>query len=702
MSVLGTADLKLGTIILPRSDSPKAISRLTEFEWFHKIDSTSDLVTPEIDDLLLEAQKTFQSIDDVIKGMGIPLIVGIMEILFKGTVIKKKDYEIDEIEDMMNDLRKTTPSIIDKPAQLLEEAANTRLSIEEYKSLKDTLEVIRKMQINLTGFGLMKYFFTNLFVINSADYEEISRSLEGITIYKYDLESKDKSALLIISDIVESDKVFKVLRSFNSNSFKIPEGFPQIPSEAYALAESKIKDLTAKQVSIAKEISVLKKKIRRDILAIHEKALVAKDVLEMLRKPGGTKHFAVIQGYIPKKMEEKFKDSTKQWMSVIEDVTDPKLRDDSPTLFENKKFVRTFEVITKSQGIPKKGEPDPTPMIALMWPIFYGLMFADMGHGLLLMGLGLLFKVKGQGDLSRWGMLIAISGASAAIAGVGTGEMFGYHIDHMGPFEGLLEEGGALHSVSWIVGILSVAELTFDQVINILKVSLFIGIIHLVWAMVLRVRRLSQEGHKLVMFTEAIPNITLYGGIVVVMMCAIGSQYDVMNMYSKIHTEAVPWVTIFLGDWAQVWIITRIAVIIVIASMVLMMVGGILHAKKHPEGGGDPASVLMEVLLGKTVESLAHTISYARLGIMLLVHAALLMTVNNAFASLGGPESGAAMAMIIGGNLGIMMIEGLIVYIQSLRLHLYEFFTKWYVGGAQPFRQIRPELIYNQFIWKRK
>jgi len=702
MSILGTADLKLGTIILPRSESPRAISRLTEFEWFHKIDSVSDLVTPEIDDLLLEAQKTFQSIDDVIKGMGIPLTVGIMEILFKGTVIKKKDYEIDEIEDMVNDLRKTTHSIIDKPAHLLEEAANTRLSIEEYKTLKDTLEVIRKMKIDLTGFGLMRYFFTNFFVINSADYEEISRSLEGITMYKYDLESKDKSALLIISDVDDSDKIFKVLRSFNSNSFKIPEGFPQIPSEAYALAESKIKEMAAKQVSIAKEISVFKKKIRRDILVIHEKALVAKDVLEMLRKPGGTKHFAVIQGYIPKKMEEKFKDSTKQWMSVIEDVTDPKLIDESPTLFENKKFVRTFEVITKSQGIPKKGEPDPTPMIALMWPIFYGLMFADMGHGLLLMGLGLLFKFKGQGDLSRWGMLIAISGASAAIAGVGTGEMFGYHIDHMGPFEGLLEEGGALHSVSWIVGILSVAELTFDQVINILKVSLFIGIIHLVWAMVLRVRRLAQEGHKLVMFTEAIPNITLYGGIVVVMMCAIGSQYDVMNMYSRIHTEAVPWVTIFLGDWAQVWIITRIAVIIVIASMVLMMVGGILHAKKHPEGGGDPASVLMEVLLGKTVESLAHTISYARLGIMLLVHAALLMTVNNAFASLGGPESGAAMAMIIGGNLGIMMIEGLIVYIQSLRLHLYEFFTKWYVGGSQPFRQIRPELIYNQFIWKRK
>jgi len=699
---LGTADLKLGTVILPRSESPKAISRLTEFEWYHKIDSASDLVTPEIDDLLLKAQQTYQSIDDVIKGIGIPLEVGIMEILFKGTVIKKKDYEINEIEDMVEQLNKEAPSIIDKPAALLEEAATARVSIEEYKALKDTLEVIRKMKIDISGFGLMRHFFTNLFVINSADFDEINRSLEGITIYKYDLENKEKAAILIISDTADSEKVLKILRSFNSNTFKIPEGFPQIPSEAYALAESKIKELEAKQASIKKELGGITKKIRRDILALHEKSQVAKDVLETLRKPGGTKHFAVIQGFIPKKMEAKFTDSTKQWMSVVEDITDPKLKEEIPTLFDNKRFVRTFEVITKSQGIPKAGEPDPTPMIALMWPIFYGLMFADMGHGLLLMALGLLFKFKGQGELSKWGMLIAISGASAAIAGVAAGEAFGFHLDHMGPFEGLLEEGGALHSVSWIVGILSVAELTFEQVINILKVSLFIGIVHLVWAMTLRVIRLLKEGHKMVVFTEAIPNITLYGGIVVIMMCAIGSQYDVMNMYSKVHTETVPWVTMFLGDWAQVWIITRISVIIVITSMVIMMVGGVLHAKKHPEDGADPASVIMEVLLGKTVESLAHTISYARLGIMLLVHAALLMTVNNAFTSLGGSESGGAMAMIIGGNLGIMMIEGLIVYIQSLRLHLYEFFTKWYVGGAQPFRQIRPELIYNQFIWKRK
>jgi V/A-type H+-transporting ATPase subunit I len=699
---LVVADLKIGTVVLPRSETPQIVSRLTEFEWFHKIDSTSETVTPEVDDILLKAQQTFQEVDEVIKGLGIPREVGMIEILFKGTVFKKENQELDELEKMVEDVMKKAPGIIDAPAKLLKEKEEYKKEIGDYTTLKETLEVVKKLNIDLAGFGLMKQFYTNLFIVQTKDIDEIRRTLDNITINQYDLNTKEESAIMIIADVANLEKILKVMRSFNANPFSIPENVEQVPTKAYATAELKIKEFEEKHKKVSKELAKLTAKVRKDILTLHEKAQVAKDILELLRKPGGTKNFAVIQGYIPKKMEKKFKDVTSKWMSVVEDVTDPELVKKTPTLFDNKIFVRTFEVITQSQGIPKKGESDPTPMIALMWPIFYGLMFADVGHGLLLMGLGLVFKLKGQGNLSRWGMLIAISGAAAAIAGVGTGEAFGFHIDHIQPFEGLLEEGGALYSISWLVGVISVAELNFEQVIMILKVSLFLGIIHIVWAFLLHIKKLAKEGKKTTMFTEAIPNVTLYGGIVVIMMCAIGSGYDVMNMYSKIHTEAVPWVTVFLGDWAQVWIITRIAGIIVIASIVVMMIGGLKHIKAHPEEGGSPANVFMEVLLGKSVECLAHTISYARLGIMLLVHAALLLTVNNSFVSLGGVESPGALALLIGGNIGIMMIEGLIVYIQSLRLHLYEFFTKWYDGGAQPFRQVVPEMLYNQFKWNRK
>ena len=696
------ADLKIGTVILPRSETPEIVSRLTEFEWFHKIDSTSETVTPEVDDILLKAQQTFQEIDEVIKGLEIPREVGMLEILFKGTVFKKQNQELDELEKMVDEIAKKAPGIIDAPAKLLKEQEEYKKEISDYTTLKETLEVVKKLNVDLTGFGLMKQFYTNLFIVQTKDIDEIKRTLDNITINQYPLNTKEESALMIIADVANLEKILKVMRSFNANPFSIPENVEQVPTKAYATAELKIKEFEEKHKKVTKEIAKMIAKIRQDILTLHERASVAKDVLELLRKPGGTKNFAVVQGYIPKKMEKKFKETTGKWMSIVEDVSDPELSKKRPTLFDNKIFVRTFEVITQSQGIPKKGEADPTPMIALMWPIFYGLMFADVGHGLLLMGLGLIFKLKGQGNLSRWGMLIAISGAAAAIAGVGTGEAFGFHINYFDPWKGLLEEGGALHSVSWLVGVISVAELNFEQVIMILKVSLFLGIIHIVWAFILHIRKLAQDGHKTTMFTEAIPNVTLYGGIVVIMMCAIGSGYDVMNMYSKIHTEPVPWVTVFLGDWAQVWIITRIAGIIVIASIVVMMIGGLKHIKAHPEEGGSPANVFMEVLLGKSVECLAHTISYARLGIMLLVHAALLLTVNNSYASLGGMESPGALALLIGGNIGIMMIEGLIVYIQSLRLHLYEFFTKWYDGGAQPFKQVVPEMFYNQFKWNKK
>ena len=695
------ADLLMASVILPRDESPKAISRLTEFEWFHKMEMENETVTPEIDDLLLRAQKTHQFVEDVIKGLNIPLRIGIMEILFKGTVIKKKNYDIDEIEGMIADLEKV-PDSITKAAKVLEENSKINHALEEFKSLKETLQVANKLKVDLSGFGSMNYFYTNLFVINSSDYGEIERSLEGIPIFKYDLESKEKSAVIIIADIDDSDKILKIMRALNSNPFSIPKDFPQIPSEAYSLAEAQIKELTGKQKSISKELASITKKIRAEILEMHENAFVAKEVLETLRKPGGTKNFAVIQGYIPKKMEKEFKQATSQWTSITEEIKDEETLSGLPVYLDNPKWVRTYEVITSSQGIPRRGEFDPTWMIALMWPIFYGLMFADLGHGLLLMGLGLLFKFKGQGTLSRWGMLLAMSGAAGAVAGVFQGEAFGFHLDHFAGFEALLHEGGPLHSISWLIGSISVAELTFDQVIMILKVSLFLGVIHLGWAFLLRIRNYAKKADKNALIFEAIPNLFMWLGVFGVMMGAIGSGYDVMNMYSKIHTEAVPWVTVLVGEWAVVWLVVRISIVIILACVVLMIIGGIKHNKKHPDAGGDMVSVIMEVFLGKTIECLAHTISYARIGIMLLVHAALLLTVNKAFESLGGLENPMALVLIVGGQIGIMMIEGLIVYIQSLRLHLYEFFTKWYDGGSQTFKQLVPEMVYNNYSWKDK
>ena len=179
--------------------------------------------------------------------------------------------------------------------------------------------------------------------------------------------------------------------------------------------KSKVKELEAKSSENAKNIEKIKLALLTKVLSLHEATKVAKDVLEITRKPGGTKNFAMIQGYIPQQMEKKFENLTRDYISIIEDAHVNEYEQNNgqvlPTLLTNKTYTRTFEVITETQGIPRYDEIDPTPIIAFVWPLFYGLMFADLGHGLLLFGLGMLIRHRGNGSVRTWGTLLAASGA---------------------------------------------------------------------------------------------------------------------------------------------------------------------------------------------------------------------------------------------------------------------------------------------------
>jgi V/A-type H+-transporting ATPase subunit I len=677
------------------------VSRLAELEWFHPLQTPSDHPNPYLDDLLLKAQRLFQEIDEVIKDLGIPLETGVMATMFKGAPKGKTDYFIENMQNFIADLEDKSAAILDNPKKMIAERNKVAKELEEYRSLKDALEMAAKVNLDLTLFGKIKHFFSGLFVINSADEAEIRKTLGDLPIYISKL-SEQKSSMVIFGAPDDSDRITKTLRSFGVHPLQIPANMPQNPSVAYAKADAKVKELEAKQAEIEKNIEKLKKSLLTNVLSLHEAARVAKDVLETTRKPGGTRNFAVIQGYIPDKMEKKFRNMTKDYVSVVEDAHahadkhgGGEEEEILPTLLTNKSYTRTFEVVTETQGLPRYGEVDPTPLIAFVWPFFYGLMFADFGHGILLFGLGMLFRYRGNGTLRTWGTLIAASGAAAALAGLGTGEMFGFH------FEELAILAPIFAPLEGFVGILSVSELTFEQVVKILEVSIAIGIVHLLIAFFLRLHADLKQGNKLMVFYHDIPTIIQYFAVVALILAAIGSGYDIIGMFGitgKTHTEPVPWLTFVFGDWVTVDLVAKAAPLVIIASVVIMIIGGIkeekhLKAQGRDEGGG-LVGIVVEVIMVRIIEMLSNTISYSRIGIMLLVHSALLVTVNNSF------EHGGGYAVLIGGNIGIMLIEGLIVYIQTIRLHLYEWFPKWYVGEGMQFKKIVPKMLYSNFVWK--
>jgi len=693
---MGLAKLKKAALILPRIETQEAVSKLAELEWFHPIQTNSEHLNPFFDDLLLKAQKLYQDIDEVIRALGIPLETGVMATMFKGAPKEKTDYVIEDIQDFIADLEDKSRALLEEPKKILAEQSKVAKQLEEYSNVEVALKMASTLSLDLTAFSHLRMFFAEIFVIDSKDEAEIRKSIGDLPLYSNRL-NEEKTSMIVVGASEDAERITKIMRSFGVHPLQIPANMPQNPSAAYAQAQAKVKELEAKSAEFAKNVEKLKVSIISKILSLHEATRVAKDVLEITRKPGGTRNFALIQGYIPEEMEKKFKNLTSDYISVIEDAhfDDHEAAQPLPTLLTNKSYTRTFEVITETQGIPKYNEIDPTPIIAFVWPVFYGLMFGDFGHGLLLAGLGFLLRHRGTGSTRTWGTLIMASGIGAAIAGLGTGEFFGFHIKELAVL------GPLLAPLNPILGVLEVSQLTFDQVIKILKVSVAIGIVHLLMAMFLRLRKNIKEGNKLFVYTHDIPTIVQFLAVVALILAAIGSGYDIIGMFGiggKTHTEPVPWLTYIFGSWVTVDVVAKAAPPVLFATVGIMIYGGKKEQEEaakhgHDEGGGF-MGIVIEVILVRIIEVLSNVISYTRIGIMLLVHAALLVTVNTSYAHGGG------LAVLIGGNIGIMLIEGLIVYIQTIRLHLYEWFPKWYAGEGTEFRKIVPKMLYSNLIWR--
>jgi V/A-type H+-transporting ATPase subunit I len=696
---MGLARLVKTSLVLPRSETQQAVSRLAELEWFHSFENNSDYSNSYYDDLLLKAQRLFQEIDEIVRALEVPLETGVMATMFKGAPKERTNYVIDDMQSFIAELEDKCSMLLDEPKSLLSQRTLLSKELEEYKNIEAALEMASGLDIDVSLFRKLQMFFAGIFVVNTADETEVVKSLGQIFVHLQRL-NENKTALIILSSAEDSEKITKILRSFGVHPLTISLNMPQNPTAAYKEAQARIKELDSKSAQVNKSIERTKQQILTKVLSLHESARSAKDILETTRKPPGTRHFAVIQGYIPETMSGKFKDLTKEYMSVIEEAKfagDHHLEEANeslPSLLTNKRYINTFEVITETQGLPRYDEVDPTPIIAFVWPLFYGLMFADFGHGILLFGLGMLLRHRGNGSIRTWGTLLAASGAAAVIGGLGTGEIFGFHFENFAILKPLVD-------AIPLIGALSVSELTFEEVTKILEISIAIGIVHILLAFFLRLRADIKERNKLLIFTKDIPTILQYFAVVAIILAAIGSGYDIIGMFGVTgvsHTEPVPWLTFLFGDWVTVEVVAKTAPLVIIGCVIVMIIGGMKeeeHARKHgKDEGGGMVGIIVEVIMVRIIEMLSNTISYSRLGIMLLVHAALLVTVNDSFAHGGG------YAVLVGGNIGIMMIEGLIVYIQTIRLHLYEWFPKWYVGDGQEFKKIVPKMFYSNFIWK--
>ena len=158
--------------------------------------------------------------------------------------------------------------------------------------------------------------------------------------------------------------------------------------------------------------------------------LVVRDRLaeaETFRAAGGSEHLVVFSGWLPAGGIPGLRAALGAGSAVIERRPTPEQLERAPVAFHNPRSVRPFEPLASFVGLPRYGSLDPTPLLAVTFPLFVGFMVGDAGYGLLLLALVVAARRRWRESAlvaAVWPVAV-IAAVSTIVFGVLFGEWFG-------------------------------------------------------------------------------------------------------------------------------------------------------------------------------------------------------------------------------------------------------------------------------------
>ena len=339
------------------------------------------------------------------------------------------------------------------------------------------------------------------------------------------------------------------------------------------------------------------------------------------------------------------------------------LRDITPRIMKNFFMVRPFEAITKMYGTPSYSEIDPTPIIAFTFPILFGIMFGDIGHGLVLIISGfigaLVFK-KRKKQLSSFCWIIFYCGWAAFFIGFLYGEFFGYHeIEIFGNILWNFEENPI------IIPFLNIQlNNPLGNILAVFYFAITIGIFHIILGWFIQFLNYWKQNRKYLAFSDSFMKILfLLGGTILIFVYGF-DIYVWLTFPYPILFVLIPGILLILSK--------PLGKIIKISYLQEESIGGLLG-----EGSIETFDTLLSVM--------SNVLSYIRLLALALAHIALLFAINQMGNLIQGVGFGFEILNLVGsifGNIVVILIEGLLVFINTMRLHYYEFFFKFFQGSG--------------------
>lgn len=549
------------------------------------------------------------------------------------------------IKDARTDLEKLMELMDAK----IGEINRKKSAISQFRQFREMINSITYRDVDFKDIAGLNYFDYEIGSLSKENRMRLRRNYENISAVALNIGTIKDSIEDI--DIIIFPKQFreetsKLLKSLNWVKLEIPEGISGDVSQMIRQTDERIRTLQNEMDELLKVLHENKEETRILLNRIYTTIKLEERVLRLERDIVYGQNTFVLNAWIRKGDKKEVERVLSPYLSkLILEIKNPdelERQVTPPTQFKNSFFFRPFEKVIRLYGLPAYNEIDPTPFVAITFCLMFGIMFGDIGQGLVYLLAGILIIKKRPGI----GHLLTRLGGSSIVFGFIYGSLFG------------LEQA----ELPWLPS-LTGRPLDPKNIPAILVAGVVFGVVALTVSFVFGIINAVRRGN----IEEGIFGKNGLAGYIFLMGL-------ILSVVSVTGIIGLP---------------VGLPLLAMLVSLILMMAKAPLSnliLNNRPLIHGTVGAYLTESVfeaVETVLSTLSNAISFIRVGAFALNHAGLFL----AFLVMSEMTENIALKIIILilGNVLILTLEGLVVFIQGLRLQYYEMFGKYFQGGGVAF-----------------
>ncbi len=577
----------------------------------------------------------------------------------------------------LNEAAKTLDAIVAEQQRIREKQRYIQTEILKYEEIKRQIDLYGVVIPQAAkGGDRFSYVLMRIGSVPSERVSELNNKLRDIPSVTVPLGEKEgRNHLMVIGVKRNRELIDKCLSECGWTSAEIfPETY-EVRNSAGAAIEDKLRGLREEQKLLQEKTRTVIIRNRDALTGLWIRLRMEELYAKVRSTFEKTDHTVLFSGWAPSdertKIDKALRKATQgryyiEWLTPGQSSDLNEQPDAPPVKLKNPSAFAPFEMLVTNFGIPEYGTIDPTAFVVLTYLIMFGMMFADMGQGAVVALLGILgtFLIKRNRTYRNLSWLLVWCGGSSVIFGALFGSVFGYPLvkplwfNYHGIVNGETPSSGMIRSIYDILGI----SVRFG--ICVIGCGLLFN-----WINLIRKRKWME----LVFEKGGLLGGWIYCGGVYCSFFTVNHDFNSL--------PASPILTALLG----------------VPAVLMLGKGPVeLLMKRKLFSPAAVARFIMEwvvEMLEIFSGYLANTLSFMRVAGLGIAHVCLM----GAFFSMAGAvkgqnpgitESVASIALIVTGNIMVILLEGLSAGIQALRLNYYEFFTKFFHGTGKLFSPI--------------